>query len=214
MEQTLGRRERKKQQTRQQIAAAALQLFLEQGFDQVTVAEVAEVADVSTNTVYNYFPTKEELFFGLHQPMEAHLAELLRQREPGEALISFVRRYLLSTLERLYTTTAEQDAARRRVIQVVQASPSLQAHSLQMTQSIEHEVAQALVGEMGAQADEIVPHLVAHLILTLHTKLFAEYDRRRLQGQSSAEIQAALSAMVNAGLALLEHGLNASPSSA
>ncbi|QBD77365.1 TetR/AcrR family transcriptional regulator [Ktedonosporobacter rubrisoli] len=60
MTQAPGRRERKKQQTREKIARVAMELFIERGFDQVTVPEVA---DVSVNTVYNYFPTKEDLFW-------------------------------------------------------------------------------------------------------------------------------------------------------
>ncbi len=57
-----GLRERKKRQTRQHISDVATGLFLERGFDAVTIAEVAEAADVSVNTVYNYFPAKEDLF--------------------------------------------------------------------------------------------------------------------------------------------------------
>ncbi len=210
MKQMLGRRERKKQQTRQQIATAALQLFLERGFDQVPVTEVAEVADVSVNTVYNYFPTKEDLFFGLHLPMEAHLAELVHYREQGESLLSFLRQNLLNSLELLQATTPEEGAARHQVIQVIQSSPALQARSLQMTQSIEQDLAQALAREMSVLADDIVPHLVAHLILALYAKLFAEYDKLRLSGQPSDEIHAVLSAMATAGLDLLACGIDSS----
>ena len=55
-----GLRERKKRQTRQYISDVATGLFMERGFDAVTVAEVADAADVSVNTVYNYFSTKEK----------------------------------------------------------------------------------------------------------------------------------------------------------
>src|SRR5579884_1663131 len=101
MTQTSGRRERKKQQTREKIARVALELFIERGFEQVTVTEVAEAADVSVNTVYNYFPTKEDLFFGLHQPMETSLAGSVRQRERGQSLLAFLRQLLLGSLEPL-----------------------------------------------------------------------------------------------------------------
>lgn len=208
MTEKLGRRERKKQQTRQQIAATALRLFLERGFDQVTVTEVADVADVSVNTVYNYFPTKEDLFFELHQPMEAHLADRVRHREKGEALVSFLRKSLLSSLERLHTMTPEEGTARHHLIEVVKGSPALQARSLQITQAIGRDLAQALASDMGASSDDIVPHLVAHLILALYLKLFAEYERRRLSGQSFDEIHTALSAMITAGLDLLAYGFD------
>ena len=81
-----------------------------------------------------------------------------------------------------------------------------------MTQSIEQDLAQALAGEMGTQSDDIVPHLVAHLILALYTHLFTEYDRRRLSSQTSDAIHTALSAMVTAGLDLLAYGFDPSRS--
>ncbi|WP_328997398.1 TetR/AcrR family transcriptional regulator [Kribbella sp. NBC_00709] len=59
----LGRRERKKQQTKDAISDVATRLFLERGFDAVTVAEVARAADVAVQTVFNHFPAKEDLFF-------------------------------------------------------------------------------------------------------------------------------------------------------
>ena len=67
-----GRRERKKQATRQHIAMTAVRLFLERGFDDVSVAEIAEAADVSKVTVFNYFPSKTDMVF-----------ELAETRRPG-----------------------------------------------------------------------------------------------------------------------------------
>jgi AcrR family transcriptional regulator len=58
-----GRRERKKQLTRQAISDVATRMFLERGFDAVTITEIAAAADVAVQTVFNHFPTKEELYF-------------------------------------------------------------------------------------------------------------------------------------------------------
>lgn len=208
MRQPSGRRERKKQQTRQHIASVALRLFLERGFDQVTVTEVADIADVSANTVYNYFPTKEELFFGLHRPMETELAKRIQQRQQGQTLLAFLREDLRFSLERLRAMPVEEGTERRQVIQMIQSTPSLQAYSLRMMQMGEREVERVLAEEM--HAPEIVPHLVAHLILALYGKLFTEYDARCESGQSADEIHAALAEMISAGLELLAHGLDAS----
>src|SRR5207247_10568256 len=96
-----GLRERKKQQTRQQIFGAASRLFEAKGFDQVSVAEIARAADVSEVTVFNYFPTKEDLFYGGMQFFEEELIESVRSRPKGEAVIRAFRRRLLEGAVRL-----------------------------------------------------------------------------------------------------------------
>src|SRR5437764_8109960 len=88
MSQALGLRERKKQQTRQLIADTARRLFAERGFEAVTVAEVARAADVSEATVFNYFPTKEDLFYSPLEAFEQELLASIRDREPGESVLS------------------------------------------------------------------------------------------------------------------------------
>lgn len=78
-----GLRERKKRQTRQYISDVATGLFLERGFEAVTVAEIAEAANVSVNTVYNYFPAKEDLFFDRSAGVADRLARWVRGRDVG-----------------------------------------------------------------------------------------------------------------------------------
>src|SRR5438093_13713225 len=88
----MGLREYKKQQTRQAIADTALRLFVEKGFDHVTVAEVAEAAGVSEKTVFNYFPTKEDLFFDRVEERQAALVAAIEDRQPGESILASLRR--------------------------------------------------------------------------------------------------------------------------
>ncbi|MFK4087795.1 TetR/AcrR family transcriptional regulator [Kribbella sp. NPDC020789] len=95
----LGRRERKKQQTKAAISEVATRLFLERGFDAVTVAEVARAADVAVQTVFNHFPTKEDLFFD-EEGWWVGPARAVRESvdDPLDALQAH---YLASTRERL-----------------------------------------------------------------------------------------------------------------
>src|SRR5690242_1280565 len=90
-----GLRERKKEQTRRLIADTARKLFAERGFDAVTVGEVARAAEVSEKTVFNYFPTKEDLFYSGMEAFEDRLLGALRDREPGEDVLVAFRRFLL-----------------------------------------------------------------------------------------------------------------------
>src|SRR2546427_11520814 len=98
-----GLRERKKQQTRQQIFDAASKLSEAKGFDRVSVAEIARAADVSEVTVFNYFPTKEDLYYGGMQFFEEELIESVRGRPQGEAALKAFRRKLLAGADRLAT---------------------------------------------------------------------------------------------------------------
>src|SRR5919198_5170190 len=88
MAQQVGLRERKKQRTRQLIADTAMGLFLERGFDAVTVAEVARAAEVDAKTVYNHFPTKPLLFYHRLEAFEAALLDAVRERGPGVSIVA------------------------------------------------------------------------------------------------------------------------------
>ena len=79
----MGLRETKKERTRRDIADAAMRLFIQRGFARVTVSDVAHEAGVSEKTVFNYFPTKEDLFFDEVDEREAALVAAIRDRRPG-----------------------------------------------------------------------------------------------------------------------------------
>src|ERR1700744_5755073 len=86
------RRSRKPLVTRQNISDVATQLFLERGFDHVTVDEIAEAADVGRMTVFNHFPRKEDMFFDLDEEGREILRETLRKRDAKVAPVEAYRR--------------------------------------------------------------------------------------------------------------------------
>src|SRR6059058_40801 len=94
-EPALGLRERKKEHTRQLIAETARRLFARRGFEHVTVAEIARVAEVSEQTVFNYFPTKEDLVYWRLGDFEEELIAAIRERSPGESALAAFGRFLL-----------------------------------------------------------------------------------------------------------------------
>src|ERR671934_571005 len=115
----LGLRERKKQQTRQLIAETARSLFAERGFERVTVAEIARAADVSEQTVFNYFSTKEDLVYWRLGSFEEELLTTIRERAAGESALAAFRRFLLAQrglLGRADPEAREQLAAVARMI--------------------------------------------------------------------------------------------------
>src|SRR6266567_5782470 len=95
-QQSGGLRERKKQRTREVIAETALRLFFERGFEEVTVAEIAEAAEVDAKTIYNYFPSKPELVFQPLERFETGLLDAVRERKPGESILAAFTRFALA----------------------------------------------------------------------------------------------------------------------
>jgi AcrR family transcriptional regulator len=190
-----------------------MRLFLERSFDDVTIAEVAEAADVSVNTVFNYFPTKEELFFGSHETMEHSLARLVQGRKPGEPVVAFLRRHLTETIEnsgkksRDRTDLEHWNGVRR----VLLGSPALQVRAVQRArgagQVAEDALAQALANDTAVEPDDPTPRLVANQVLALYSAVCFEAERRRRLGQRAEVIQEALATTAEIALDLLERGI-------
>src|SRR2546421_12466657 len=102
-----GLRERNKARTRRGIADAAARLFAERGYEQVAVSEVAREAEVSEQTVYNYFQTKEQLVIDLDQEIQDELCRLIRTRAPGTTPAAAVRDVVLDAVEGIRRYPAE-----------------------------------------------------------------------------------------------------------
>jgi AcrR family transcriptional regulator len=200
-----GLRERKKQQTRQAIAEAARRLFAERGFDAVTVAEVAREADVSEGTVFNYFPTKEDLFYGPMEVFEEGVIEAVRERPAGDSVLAAFRRAVLGGANRLATEeTAEVIATAARI---VTASGALQARERDILAHYTDELARLIADETGAGADDVVPRAVANALMGLQRELRAYVWASVLAGRLGPELVAGLRRQGKRAFDRLEHGL-------
>src|SRR5271170_1995146 len=91
MSMSSDRQSRKRLATRQGISDAATCLFMERGFDHVTVDEIAAAADVGRMTVFNHFPRKEDMFFDREEEIRETLRETLRERDPRVSAIEALR---------------------------------------------------------------------------------------------------------------------------
>ena len=119
-----GLRDAKKEETRRQIAAAALRLFLEHGFEEVSIAQIAEAAHVSKMTVFNYFPAKESMFFEFAVERLPDLGRAVRERGPGVSPIAALHRYVRAELERRAEWTGFHDGV-AEFARVIFSSPTL-----------------------------------------------------------------------------------------
>jgi AcrR family transcriptional regulator len=141
-------RSRKKQRTRQEIADAALLLFARRGFDAVAVADIARAAEVSEQTVYNYFKTKESLVFDEDEAFEARFVAMVRDRPKSQSLLDAVRaeaRAFLIDLSRRPT------GAHRRgsMPYLIATSAPLRRHWLAVAERHGRAIASALVADSG-----------------------------------------------------------------
>ncbi|GHI86092.1 TetR/AcrR family transcriptional regulator [Streptomyces xanthophaeus] len=98
MEKTTGLRENKKLRTRRQLAATALELFLERGFDAVSVADVAAAAEVSKPTLFRYFPSKEDLVLDRFADHQDEAARIVRERPAGQGPVQALHAHFLEAL--------------------------------------------------------------------------------------------------------------------
>jgi AcrR family transcriptional regulator len=201
----LGLRERKKEQTRRAIADAAKRLFLERGFDQVSVAQVARAADVSEQTVFNYFPTKEDLVYERMDTFEQELLAAVRDRPAGETPLRALARFILDRSQ-----TAAFGGSRRRVAdmtRLVNASPSLMARERQIIAGYTDALTELLAQETGASPDDIEPRIAAETMMAFHRSLIDFARRRAVSRRSSAHFASEIRAAGEEALKLLEGDL-------
>jgi AcrR family transcriptional regulator len=199
-----GLRERKKRQTRQAIAHAAMDLFTKHGFDAVTVADVAEAAEVSEKTVFNYFPAKEDLVLHGGEERRAALVEAIRTRRQGTSLVKPFREATMSFI----------DAVERGPVDPIVAVPRLVAQSRSLRDRLfigwEQEAATlspVIAEEAGAADGDLVPAVVARTLAWTHRIVFRAAFSRLLAGEDHHEVAADLRTQARRAYDQIERGL-------
>lgn len=202
-------RERKKLRTRRLISDTARRLFTEHGFDAVPVSEIAREADVSEATVYNYFPTKEDLVYEGMERFEADMLRAVRERPPGESLIRAFGRYVLTVRGAL--AGEDPDAARSLVdvSRMIADSPTLRSRERQILNRYAESLSTLIAEETAAQPDDLRPTVIARALLGLHASLVTFVRRRILEDATDLQrIARDLRTEGEKALRLLERGLN------
>ena len=195
----MGLRESKKVRIRQEIADKAMQLFVARGFDHVTVAEVAAAADVSQKTVFNYFPTKEDLFFDEVPAREAALVDAIRGRRPDETIVAALRRMQVSECPRMCTPGFATFA------RIIEESPALRAKELEIMARFTEVLAEAIRSELGAH--ELDAKIAANVLVGVHWQLFRNARTQALAGRTGPAAVKRLRSDLERAYRLLEQGL-------
>ncbi|WP_405899930.1 TetR/AcrR family transcriptional regulator [Streptomyces sp. NBC_00727] len=182
-----GLRERKKRQTRQHLSDVATGLFLERGFDTVTIAEIAQAADVSVNTVYNYFPAKEDLFLDRGQGVVERLSRYVRGRDEGESAADAVLRELHIQVESVSPAVGLMEGY-DRFMRVIEGADSLKARLWHIQQEATRHLEATLLEVSGAEAGDRTPVLVAGQLSWVHGTLMGYIGQEMVAGRGPAEV--------------------------
>jgi AcrR family transcriptional regulator len=207
MSQEVGLRELKKKRSRELIAATARRLFIERGFEAVPVAEIARAAEVSEATVFNYYPTKEDLLYSRLEAFEEELLSAVRERQPGVSVLAAFGRFVSVPRGLLASEDPEVVEQLAAIVRVIAESPSLLRREQQIYATYTDSLAAVLAEESGARADDVSPWVVANTLIGVHQAI-VDYSRRQiLAGTRNPELARRVRRQIRRALDLLAKGL-------
>ncbi|MEU9228884.1 TetR family transcriptional regulator [Streptomyces massasporeus] len=201
-----GLRERKRARTHAAISDAAITLFLEHGFDQVSVAQVAEAAEVSKRTVFAYFPAKEDLVVHRFADHEGEAARVVRARPPGADPLGSLRDHFLRGLRERDPITGLNDLPQiLSFTRMVNETPALRARVVGFQEGAGRMLAQALRDTAGVPA--LTARLAATHLVNTHWLLALDNFRSLDGGRSADERHPQAVADAEIAFTLLAQGL-------
>jgi len=195
----IGLRERKKRETKQALARAGLELFVERGYDETTLADIADAAGVSTRTIFAYFPGKEDILFSTFEDMREALGRALADRPEGQDAFAALRDFIVSSAHEKTELDCELD-------QVIARNQTLSSHKRARIAQLQELLAGAIAEDLGAGPDDLRAN-VAAASLTAAFEVLSQQERVPASASvTSEEIAAAIDpiiAFVRAGLQAL-----------
>lgn len=194
-----GLRERKKQQTRAALVRAGLELFVERGYDETTLAEIAAAAGVSTRTIFAYFPGKEDILFSTMVTMRDALVAALAERPAGTDALATLREFILSSAH-------EKSELDHRLGEVIARDATLSSHKRARMAELQEVLAAAIADDLGVGADDLRPQ-VAAASLTAAFEVLERQDRGEKKPPTPEEIVTAIDPII----AFVRAGLDALP---
>ena len=204
------RRSRKRLATRQSISVAATRLFLERGFDPVTVDEIAAAADVGRMTVFNHFPRKEDMFFDRDEEGREILRDALRRRDPRVGPIEAYR-LLAHRLAIEDSPFVRFTAGSQGFIETIEGSQTLKARARAIRDELAQVVAAALSECVGRDPPDPAAYLAAGLLLATGSVALIQAHRTFRQRRDAEEAKAVFLAVVDKGAAGVKAAMAGTP---
>jgi AcrR family transcriptional regulator len=199
-----GLRERKKAKTRLAISNVATKMFIERGFDDVTVAEVAAAADVSVATIFNYFETKEELFFDREGEVVEAQRRCILERKTGQTITSALHRGFLAAIDAGLPNLMAHDAS---FLRTIEGSSALRARARLGFEKAEALLAETIAEDTEAVAGDPTPQIVAAMLVAIQRTLVESACAAALRGDGLASTKRRLREACDGAFALLEGGV-------
>jgi len=194
-----GLRERKKQRTRETIARAAHELFAERGYHATTLPDIAEAADVSTRTIFSYFPSKEDILFSDFTVMKETLAQALAERPEGQDALETVRQFILSL------HGAEKSDLDEELRVCIKSDETLRSHLRARIAQLEELIAPEIAKDLDAPANDVRPQVVAASLTAAFNVLSEQGGNTNTKAKSAADLAAAIDPVIT----FLRGGLDA-----
>lgn len=204
------RRSRKRLAMREGISNAATRLFLQRGFEQVTVDEIAAAADVGRMTVFNHFPRKEDMFFDRDEEARQILREALRRRDPRVAPLETLRR-LAHRLAAEQSPLVRFTVASRGYVKTIEASETLKARARAIRDELAQVVAVALSECVGREPTDRGAQLAAALLLATWTVALSQAHETFRRSRDAKKARAAFLAVVDRGTIGLKAAMAGTP---
>jgi len=194
-----GLRERKKLRTRETISRVAIELFVERGYHATTLAEIAEAADVSTRTIFAYYPSKEDILFCDFPALLDAVAHALRERPAGKDALETIRDFILAMPH------GGKDELDEQLHAIVKSDATLRSHMRARMVQLQDLVAAAVAEDIGADADDLRPHVVAASLIAAFEVMSERDPAKGAKPQSPEEI----AAVIDPVIAFVRGGLEA-----
>lgn len=202
-----GLRARRAQETRSRIAGAAVNLFAAQGFDRVSVVEVARAAGVTEKTVFNHFATKAELVYGADDWFERSMLVAVSQRPPASSVLAAAADFLLERYIAMLTDTERQE--RQLVLaRLVADSETLRVLEQRILARYADALADTIAEEMHADQDDLRPQVTADAVLAVHRATIGAFRRAARTGRPPAEYGPRVIESARGAFTLLADGMD------
>jgi AcrR family transcriptional regulator len=195
--QASGLRERKKQQTRETLARVGLELFVERGYDETTLADIADAAGVSTRTIFAYFPSKEDILFASFQEMRDELARALAERPGGKDALTTLRDFIVACVE-------EKTELDDKLERLICSSETMRSHKRARMSQLGELLAAAIADDLGAGPDDLRAHVAA-------ASLTAAFGVLEQYGEPAPHTAGEIAAAIDPVIAFVRAGLDALP---